>query len=467
MNILQLKDSQCIEGNKPPSENYNIYYCSAVDKLNQEIENRSINFFSFNGNNKKLDEKFVWYKIDEIKSLNKNQIISKSTFFTSHYIGFYSTTINNETVNIKIEPRFGEGIFNYLLSFAYGIYLPKGYSSSENNKLDSLWLISIMWKSMLEKALTKSQIPKEYQKQTKNLETYKGQLNISKHLKHNLFDKSKFYCDYRKLTMDTIINQTIRYTYKLLDKKGYGNLLKDIAEYDQMLQSFGVKIKDISVNEIKNIRYSKLNIFYKKVMELSSLIIKNQSKSTNSKSSINDSFSYFLDISELWENYLLKLLQKNLPQYEIYSPNTKGGISLFEDGSREIRPDIIIKRDDKIVAVLDAKYKRYNKIGKYSDFDNAVSRDDLYQMVTYLYHYGNEKDEILGLFISPIKESEEELKILKNNSKHKIGVINLNIEQFQENKDFSIKNIKEAEKIFIEKTKDALNHSILDIFQST
>ena len=36
MNILQLKDSQCIEGNKPPSENYNIYYCSAVDKLNQD-----------------------------------------------------------------------------------------------------------------------------------------------------------------------------------------------------------------------------------------------------------------------------------------------------------------------------------------------------------------------------------------------------------------------------------------------
>jgi len=77
-----------------------------------------------------------------------------------------------------------------------------------------------MWKATLEKAMTKSQIPKEYKKIEKNLSTFQGQLNISKHIKHNLFDKSKFYCNYRKLTMNTTINQTIRYTYKLLEKKG-------------------------------------------------------------------------------------------------------------------------------------------------------------------------------------------------------------------------------------------------------
>ncbi|MFP4487429.1 MAG: 5-methylcytosine restriction system specificity protein McrC [Campylobacterales bacterium] len=314
---LELKDSRYIEGHNSYSNN--IYFCNVVDKLSQDIKSKKVEFFSLGGQNNQLDEDLIWYQIDSIKHFSRTQIIDKATFFTSHYIGFYSTVVNEKTVNIIIEPRFGDGIFNYLLSYAYGIYLPKGTSSSYSDKSGSLWLIALMWKATLEKAMTKSQIPKEYQKQSKNLDTFKGQLNISKHIQHNLFDKSRFYCDYRKLTMDTAINQTIRHTYKLLEKKGYGDLLKDIAEYDQMLQSFGVQSKTVSPNDIKKIRYSKLNIYYKKVMELSSLIIKNQSKSSNHLSHSNDSFSYFLDIAELWENYLLKVLQKNLPQYYIYS----------------------------------------------------------------------------------------------------------------------------------------------------
>lgn len=458
MNTLELKDSQYIDGEE--SKYCNIYYCNAIDKLNQEIIDMQIDFFSLGGNNKKLNEKFIWYKIDEIENFSKTQIIKKAIFFTSHYMGFYSTVINNETINIKISPRFGTGIFNYLISYAYGIYLPKGFSNSSSNNSDSLWLITLMWKATLEKALTKSQIPKEYQKQSKNLETYKGQLNVTKHLHHNLFDKSKFYCNYRKLTMNTIINQTIRYTYKLLEKKGYANLLKDISEYEQMLQSFGVENQKPTLLMIKNISYSKLNISYKKVMELSSLIIKNESKSSNN-SFKNDSFSYFLDIAEVWENYLLKLLQKDLVEYTIYSPNEKGGISLFTDGSREIRPDIIIKKDNRVVAVLDAKYKHYNKIGKYADIDKSVSREDLYQMTTYLYHYGNKNEKIVGLFVSPIEKSEENIKILNNSSNHQIGVVNLNIEQFNsEDCNFSMEKVKEEEKVFIKKIKGILNATI-------
>ncbi|MFP4332904.1 MAG: McrC family protein, partial [Campylobacterales bacterium] len=428
---------------------------------------KKVEFFSLGGQNNQLDEDLIWYQIDSIKHFSRTQIIDKATFFTSHYIGFYSTVVNEKTVNIIIEPRFGDGIFNYLLSYAYGIYLPKGTSSSYSDKSGSLWLIALMWKATLEKAMTKSQIPKEYQKQSKNLDTFKGQLNISKHIQHNLFDKSRFYCDYRKLTMDTAINQTIRHTYKLLEKKGYGDLLKDIAEYDQMLQSFGVQSKTVSPNDIKKIRYSKLNIYYKKVMELSSLIIKNQSKSSNHLSHSNDSFSYFLDIAELWENYLLKVLQKNLPQYYIYSPNENGGISLFEDGSREIRPDIIIEKDAKTVAVLDAKYKWYKQIGKNGNSDYSVSRDDLYQMTTYLYHYGKENLNIVGFFISPIEQSIEAPKVLKNNLKHKIKVVNLDIEQFKKPyntegvpTDFSIDKIKSEEKNFIKNIEGILNDPI-------
>ena len=458
---LELKDSQYIESNLKSKSAYTAFYCQAIDKLNIELKDEKIEFLLLGGIVKEIDNNLIWYKIISTKEVYNNYAtISEATFFTSHYIGFYSTKVNNTNVDIFIRPRFGEGIFNHLLSYAYGIYLPKGTSSTNNEKSNNLWLIAIMWKATLQKAMTKSQIPKEYQKIEKNLSTFKGQLNISKHIKHNLFDKSKFYCSYRKLTMNTTINQTIRYVYKLLEKKGFGNLLKDIAEYDQMLQSFGVESKNIHQDNIQNIRYSRLNIYYKKVMELSSLILKSQSKSSDSRSNNNDSFSYFLDIAELWENYLLKVLQRNLPEYNIYSPNDEGGEYLFEK-ARQIIPDIIIKKDDKVIAILDAKYKSYTKVGKFSNsitHPNNVSRDDLYQMSTYLYHYADRDSKVLGLFISPVQG--EEIKNLQNNKNHHIGVLGLDIKQFEDSKEFKLDDINEEEQKFINKLKRHLTDSL-------
>jgi len=460
--LLELKDSQYIDGIPKEDWRKTSLYCQAVDKLSKEIKEKKVEFFSLGGKKQELEDVLIWYTIESTQKKSKTSIIiiDKAQFYTSHYIGFYATKIDDEEINIVVKPRFGDKIFNYLVSYAYGIYLPKGFSSSSDSKADSLWLIALMWKATLQKAMTKSQIPKEYQKFQKNLSTYRGQLNISQHIKHNLFDKSKFYCNYRKLTMDTTINQTIRQTYKILKKRGYGNLLNDIVEYDTMLQSFGVQAKEVNLKSIANIRYSKLNIYYKKVMELSSLILKSESKSSDKTSTNSDSFSYFFDIAELWENYLLKVLQKHLPNFNIYSPNERGGISLFDDGCREIRPDIIIEKNGKVIAILDAKYKWYSKIGKYANEANAVSRDDLYQMSTYLYHYGKDSEKIIGLFISPIEQKGIDLKILKNNENHKIGVLNLDIIQFDKDEDdnFSLESINQEEKNFINKIKKELQY---------
>ncbi len=450
MKLLSLVDSKYLDSNQIEEGNKTAFYCQAIDNLKKSISDKKIEYFSLSGNQPEqyFEDDLIWYEINSTNYPRGDYaVIEKATFYTSHYVGFYSSEIKNTKygnlqINIEIKPRFGNGIFNYLISYTYGIYLPKSEFSSNKNRNNNLWLIAMMWKATLEKAMTKSQIPKEYKAYEKNISNFKGQLKISKHIKHNLVDKSKFYCKYRKLTMDTAINQTIRHTYRLLVKKqkGLSGILRSIAEYDAMLQSFGVQNKDMSISEIKNIKYSKLNFHYKKVMELSSLIIKSESAKSDPSVSDNNSFSYFLDVAELWENYLLKVLQKNLPEYNIYSPNERGGEYLLEDNYRQIRPDIIIKEKGKVIAVLDAKYKFYNKLGATAKY--GISRDDLYQMSTYLYHYGDKDRKVLGLFISPVESNE--IKSLKHNNNHRIGVLGLDIEQFRKTYDDNKKEIKDS-----------------------
>ena len=469
---LTIKDSQYIPGKSTVPHicgSISLLIC-AIDKLNSEKDSLQFVPLSKLSIKREKPDKILWYEInfDGLRKIYSSFSFKKATFYSSHYIGFYSTFYDKEQVDIKIEPRFGNttNVFNYLLSYASGFYLPKdSFSQYEKNQKNNYWLMALLWKASLDKALSKSHISKEYKKEEKNIGFFKGRLKLSKHIKYNLVDKSRFYCQYRKMTLNTTINRTIKYIYKILKNKNCGSLLLNIAEYESKLTSFGVQDEKVTINDINKINYSKLNIHYKPVMELSKSIIKNKLASSSSTGQTKDSFGYFIDMAELWELYLLKLLQRNLPKYNVYSPNIKGSQYLIENEYRQIRPDIIIEKDNKIVAILDAKYKFYNKLGANGTHPN-VSREDLYQMTSYLYHYGKENKKIKGLFITPvaITEDSEKKNICKysNNENHKIGVLGLNLgvdkynnSENQKEKSFNEK-IKEEENSFIKKLKNSL-----------
>ncbi len=464
MSLLKLTDSQFIKSHKTISGYFpdSAPLIAAIDKLTKEFTTGEIQTLRLNslGKNRLPDEKpIIWY---EIQSLKAGKNIDKVEFFTSHFIGFYSTKIDGCLVEIIVEPRYGykSEVFNYLLSYACNLYLPKGDSSIEHSKGRNFWMMARLWKAMLDKAISQSQIPKEYIQKTKNLETFKGRLNINRHIHINLIDQSKFYCKFKKLTMDNTINQTIRYIYKLLSNNGLAELLKDIQEHDSRLGSFGVQNTVIFPSEIDNINYSKLNIGYKQVMQLSKAIISNDLASNDINSNHKAPFAYFIDMSELWELYLLKVLRNNLPvEYQIYSPNNNGGEWLLENSIRQIRPDILIADKNNILMIIDAKYKNYSQLGKYSS--EGISREDLYQMNTYIYHYGKNNPNMIGLFVSPVSNSvNDDIHYYTNNEKHKIGLINLDIDTNFEKDEFKFEIFK-REQEFCNKIERLLSNNFV------
>ena len=423
-----------------------------VDKLNGQIVESKIQIIPLqNYNPRTAAESPVGYEVKSYSDNYNKRIVYECNFITSHYIGRFSCN----GVNIIINPRFGNKIFQHIISYATNLFLPIGSSDiQEKTKSNSFWLIALLWKAMLNKALASNQIPKEYQTITRNQKNFRGRLIVPKHIKANSCNASMFYCTYKKLSMDNTINRTIRETYKVLEKKGLNALVSEFSEYENRLSSLGVTSELSNINQIDTIRYTRMNYAYFPVMQLSKTILSNKNAESYSEGKRAD-VSYFIDIAELWEMYLLKLLQRKLPdEYNVYSPNAQKGEYLLEKNAREIRPDIIIEKDNRVVMIIDAKYKWYENFGKTAK--TGVSRDDLYQMVTYLYHYGQEGMPIAGIFTSPAPmDHKQDVYSFNKNPNHLIGLLNLDIEKCGE----------DTEKLHEEE--DTYINSIINILKTT
>lgn len=424
---LELKDSSFFESTtethtSADCENSSVFM-QIIDDLHEQFDNNTIDIICLQSYNSRVNiECPVSYKIKSYKTLYRSLTADHCEYFTSHYIGRYS----KDGYSIIINPRFGN-LFNYLMSYATNLYLPNGESDVSNNtKNNSYWLIAILWRAMLNKALTKGQIPKEYQTITKNQKHYRGHLAINKHIHANLYDATKFYCSYKKLSMDNTINRTIRTIYGLLKREGLSSIIGEFEAYDKYLLSMGVNHEINDTQEIDNINYTRLSSPYKPVMELSRIILTNYNTKSSNENVSQCGVSFFVDIAELWEMYLLKLLQNNLSsEYNVYSPNYNYGDTLLEGHMREIRPDIIIEKNKNVIMIIDAKYKKYECIGKTAK--NGIQREDLYQMTTYIYHYSKKNQNIVGLFTAPIKGIDDDIHTFSENKNQRIGLVNMNI----------------------------------------
>lgn len=384
----------------------------AIDILNDKFGNGEIQTISLTGKRKFREMiKPLQYTINKtgwrkIVGVGLGATVDGLSFSTSYFVGKATIVVtphNNNIripINIIIAPDLTDEVRDYLLKYACGIYLPPRLKSdASSNRDSSLWLLLLMWRCAFERAIRQGSIPRSYIKEEKNLRFFRGRLDVIRQIQNNLTDQSRFYCQYSPLSMDITINQVIRYVYKLISNAdGIDKcLFRSLAEHDDMLASFGVDNAPVYPEQIDRICYHRMNIMYRPVMQLSKALIRNFGASDYKSS--QESMSYFVDWSEVWENYLLKVMQKNIHDYTFVSPNDSAeNIPLLKCG-RGIRPDFLVYKGNELIAVMDAKYKKYERIGATGDFP-GISRDDLYQMSTYLYHYSKPGKKLLGIFLA-------------------------------------------------------------------
>lgn len=365
-------------------------------------------------------------------------------WMANRYIGECEFVFNNQNYILKIAPRFGHELLLKIYEYIYSTKLPPSLHTLAKIKAIDIHklLISVIWTSYLKKGLKHGLY--KINKQIKEQGTViRGKFLVRDSLISIKANNNLFY-SYAIKEIDNIPNNILIRAYVILKKNYFLNesFLSNSIKMDlKRLSNILDLNSNLVYNDYKKIKYSNLYAIYKPLIDLSWEIITNKHLGINQSEKVGNSF--FLDMAELWEFFIHKILGKSLIPLGWSFINNELAIYESTFYKRKLIPDIILERNDKIL-VFDAKYKRMN----YSNLD--VDRDDVFQIHTYSYYFDKLHKEIHSGLIYPLehrneKELEKHTILTKANNKSYFFIEGLEVNNpdlFEQNIECFINAIK-------------------------
>lgn len=313
--------------------------------------------------------------------------LSEVKIKTGNLMGFVGGGSGSGAVQLEISSRFSKSendfFLHYMLGKVFGENLFNlNYNASSGNVFD---LLCFTFPFVLKNAVRQG-IFKTYRTFERNDANIKGTLNISRHIKQNVPFGGKIAYKERTQVFDNPLIELVRHTIEFIKTKPFGKsiLNSDSGTKSAVSQIFELT-QDYSFHErqkiiSKNAKSMSHPFFTKwKPLQKLCLAILKHSK-INYHSNEKSVCGLLFDGAWLWEEYLNTILRP-LGFEHPENKKHKGGLKMFSNDNdefvfgkdfRRIYPDFYKKNE----YVLDAKYKRLL---------NGVSREDLYQVVSYMH----------------------------------------------------------------------------------
>ena len=441
-----------------------------------DIKNITITLDAFkkNTNNilhldNKKDEDELVFSINNINNENSVKV--------GNYIGKFNWSDGTRNgIDINIKSRFSDIFLTRMLNFANDVFLDDVslFKAQENKTKDidySKFIIYYMFIQKLDKAFLLG-LPKSYVSVNHHEMKVKGKIDINRLIKYDIPFKGKVSSTSRE---QKDVQEIIDVLYKAISiidkesKKNNGISTKNISNIKTHLKQH--KSNSYVSNETisKAIKSKALQnpIFspYKKVLEYAKLII-NANNLEEKKDANKETFGFLVNVAELFEIYLVKLLQLRMPEWEV-KHDRENELTVYDKQfySRHMYPDIVMKKDNKIM-LFDAKYKKMKFRGKDKHGAGDLDRNDFFQINTYMTYYDKQQglEVIAGGLLYPIEKEfdcrfydencEEDYEKLKAHADNWFGNLDTKfiVDGIDLSKDnFSLDDILKSENAFIKR----------------
>ena len=335
---------------------------------------------------------------DKISESNIISMNHRDEISTSNIMGFIGI---NET-QIDIKSRFakddGADYFLYYMLqkvFAINLFDIK-HSSNKENIFDFL---VYLFPYFLKKALAQG-VFKKYQKNEYNDARVRGSIDFQRHIKYNIPFRGNVAYNVKEHSHDNELTQLIRHTIEFIKTKKHLSFILNnnletkecVAQINMATPSYNMRERNFIINKNLRLLYHPYYSAYTALQKICLQILRHETIKFGKEK--NKVYGVLFDGAWLWEEFLFTILK----DYGFKHPKNKdvsGGFRMFKDAKsdddiddnyRRLYPDFY--KDD---FVIDAKYKH---------LECGVGREDLYQLVTYMYC----KKATNGAYIYPCKD---------------------------------------------------------------
>lgn len=443
--IIKTTDNSCIEIDQKSSkiQDFDLYFEDFI---------KNGNFFSFFNDDEKILSKNAKNPIISVRTIDKD----KKQITSGNYIGkiFY------DNLEVEINSRFGKKFLERMLNFANDVFVDDVtiYQDVKNESNISEFILFYIFVQKLEKSFLIG-LPKNYQSKKYNDLRFKGNIDMVEFIKHNIPLKAKVATKTRKQIEDVHIINVLYKALQVIENKNSSFLknVKHIKTYLVQNKSEHCFIKEslnkaFSSKALRNQNYQN----YKELLKYAKMIIESENFTSKNKND-QKNYGFIINIAELFEIYISKLLRNEFEEYMLDSPK----LEIYKNSfyKRYIIPDIVLSKDDNYI-VFDTKYKKMTMEGKSQNGMGDLDRNDLFQIHTYMGYYQKIGKVLLGGLFYPMQNFNEE-KCHSENSilsdEYQFIVDGIFLENSQNSdKEIALEHIIQKEEQFIKRIKKLL-----------
>lgn len=232
-------------------------------------------------------------------------------------------------------------------------------------------------------------MPRRYIEHADDLPALRGRLNVTRQFTTLAVEPSRLACRYDALTPDIALNRIMKVAVTRLSR------IARTTDNQRRLRELAFAYADIADVPVSALRWDgvvldRTNGRWRELLSLARSLLGERFQTTSAGGS--DGFSLLFEMNTLFEEYVARMLKRALADTDLRVVSQGGRLYCLETEDRrrafQTRPDILIKRGDVVLQVIDTKWKRI--AARIDDPKRGVSQADVYQMMAYgrLYRCG-------------------------------------------------------------------------------
>jgi 5-methylcytosine-specific restriction enzyme subunit McrC len=225
-------------------------------------------------------------------------------------------------------------------------------------------------------------MPRRYVEHADDLPALRGRLNVMRQFTALAVKPANLACRYDALTPDIALNRIMKAAIRRLSR------IARTTDNQRRLRELAFAYTDIADIPVLALRWDEVvldrtNHRWRELLSLARLLLGERFQTTSSGG--REGFALLFEMNTLFEEYIARMLRRALVDTDRRVVSQGGRLYCLETTDRrhvfQTKPDILIKRGNTVLQVIDTKWKRI--AARIDDPKQGVSQADVYQMMAY------------------------------------------------------------------------------------